>query len=236
MMALIAAFMVCAGSGRITTSWPLLLAALLIFGLIVFIDPGPNYTVSRANENIRDRIAFRTAYIDGMQGGSVDDMDNDGVPDGKGMDSEWEDNGGHGWILLWIGLGLIVAAGVLIYLFLRRVRLRRAAIRAGLDSKDPNTAIGAMFPYAVRWLKVFDMDTGKAFADLIPGVRENMSPEYAAGYTEMYDLWQEAVYSDHELTGEDMQNMSGFMKQTIDLAKKNAGLMDKLRIRYKYAL
>ena len=236
--ALVIVFMLSCGSGSIVASVPLLLIVGLLIGAITMIDPGESYTVSRANENIRDRLAFRTAYVE-----NYDNMENE--YDFEGEDKEdsgfldflaGDDEEGGQWIIYVLIAAIVLIAGAIIFFVHRRLDRKRKAIRQGIDSRDPNTAIGAMFPYLVRWLKIFGIEAGKApYSSYIPAVRENMMSGYSERYEKMLGLWKEAVYSDHELTESDRLEMENFMKETVSAARNRANWKDKLKIRLRYA-
>lgn len=240
-MALIAAFLLSAGSGRLNSAWPIILAVLLVFGGITLLDPGENYTVSRANENLRDLFAFKTALIQGSDSSSMEDEYMDEEEDWSTEDDSeyYEEDYEEGSIwkliaIIMIPVALIAAA--LIWLHIRLSR-KRKAIRADINSKDPNTAIGAMFPYAVRWLQCIGINVSNtAFSELAPAVKADMDGDYAARYDSMLNMWREAVFSNHELTEENRATMAAFMRDTISIAKKRSGLKEKLKVRFKYAL
>ena len=72
-MPLIVVFLISAANGRLGSVWPLILAVLLVFGGITLLDPGESYTVSRANENLRDLFALKTALIQGLDSSSLEE-------------------------------------------------------------------------------------------------------------------------------------------------------------------
>ena len=239
-MVLVAAFLISVNRGRINSSWPLILAVMLVFGGIILLDPGENYSVSRVNENLRDRFAFHTSYIQGMEAPQEEPDQQEersgivsGIREFLNGDTT-EESVTH--LIIVIAIPLIIIAAI-IYLIHRRLAARRKQVRMDIDSKDPNTAIGVMFPYTVKWLKPCGVDiAGAHFSDLTPEIREHTHSEYAGRYEDMLRLWMEAVYSDHKLSEDDRTDMSLFMKDTIAMSKKKADWKEKLRIRFKYAL
>lgn len=237
--ALVLLFLLSCGGGSVLASIPLLLIAGILIAALAFVDPGESYTVSRANENIRDRFAFRSAYVESYEtpedelfDEEEEDSDNSGFLNFLGGDDEE-----IGSMLIFVIIGIIILAiAILIFLLHRRLDRKRKLIRKDIDSHDPNTAIGAMFPYLVRWLRIFGIETGnEPYSASIPAVRENMMSGYAERYENMLTMWKEAVYSDHELTEADRLKMESFMKETVSAAKNKANWKDKLRIRLKYA-
>lgn len=238
---LIAVFLISAGNGRFGSMLPLILAVLLVFGGIILLDPGENYAVSRTNENLRDLFAIKTALIQSTFDGSMDEEMSDTEEDEE-WDEEFEEEEedyeiGSLQTLLIIIAVVVLAILVALFLLHRRLSRKRKKIREGLDNRDPNIAIGAMFPYAVRWLRCYGIDASNmAFADIIPEIKTGVGRDYSERYSKMLGLWREAVFSDHKLTDENRIIMSAFMKDTMTMARKKANWKEKLKIRFKYAL
>ena len=225
--------------GGILSALPVLLASLALFGIIMLISPGESYGISRADENFRDRFALRSAYLENDMYQDYQDELNDPYED---QDETTEDNGQifseHKWLLPLI-IALLVLAGLIVaaYLFYKRYRRRRDANREGIDSDDPRTAIVAMFPYAVRWLKAADLDVaGKNFASLVEPLRKDVSEQYSKYFSSMYVLWREAAYSDHEMHVEKKEAMHEFMEETANMVKRDLNWKDKIITAFKYAL
>jgi hypothetical protein len=224
--------------GSLLSTLPVLLATLLIFGVILLISPGENYGISRADENIRDRLALRSAYLETNLDMEMPDQsemfDNVEKPDDINNDSVVQNKG-----MLWLiigGLVLLALAGAVFFIY-SRYKKRREKNRLGLDNPDPKKAITAMFPYGVKWLGAGDMDvSGKAFEKLIPVVEHDISPEYAENFEGMYALWQEAAYSDHPMDEEGRASMQSFLDDTISAITGNFNFKDKILTALKYAL
>ena len=77
---------------------------------------------------------------------------------------------------------------------------------------------------------------GKAFEKLIPMVEHSISPEYADNFKGMYELWQEAAYSDHPMDEERRTSMQKFVDETKAHITSNFTFKDKIRAALKYAL
>ena len=240
LIAMILTLLLSYANGRIGAALPILLAVALVFGAVVFADPGENYAVSRANENLRDMFALRSAYIEGGEQDITDLQE----PEERERSNEslidvLRGEAGHeASVTAWAGLAAVVLAiAAVLYLLHRRLSKRRKAVRAGLDSDDPNRSIGAMFPYAVRWLKACGISPEEpAFSAMQENVRRELADEYAAKYSAMLEIWKEAVYSDHSMTDEDRQQMSSFLKETMAAARNKMNWKDKLRAHFRYAL
>ena len=119
----------------------------------------------------------------------------------------------------------------------RQEVLQAKALREGIDSHDPRTAVMAMFPYSVRWLKAGGVDTdAHPFSELTPYVAGEFSQDYANRYKKMYLLWREAAYSDHRIDDASKNKMAEFMKDTSEMIKEKFTYTDKLRVMLKYSL
>jgi hypothetical protein len=228
--------------GSLLSTAAILLAGAIVFGAIILIDPGENYGISRVDENFRDRFALKSSYLEGNDPYYEDytDMEEDLARE----EAETTENQEPGFIdenrsmvIIVVVLIILAAIGAGVWLFMRNLRKRQAANRAGIDSKDPREAIVAMFPYAVRWLQPAGIEAaGKPFASLIPVISADISERYADKYSGMYDLWKEAAYSDHDMTEADRNEMDGFMKDTVNMVKEKSNFKAKLINTIKYAL
>ena len=241
-IAVIAAALVFAVTrGHILASLPVLLIVMLVFGAIMFIDPGENYGISRADENFRDRFALRSSYLDSgdMNLNDLEQMEQE-MQDQQNEQNETESGllTEHRWMLgLFIVLAILAAAGAAAWVFMQRVRKKQLANRAGIDSSDPREAVVAMFPYAVRWLQPAGIETsGKTFDSLIPVIRADVSREYADNYENMYELWKEAAYSDHDIGEESRNDMHSFLQDTMDMIRGKGNFRTNLINSIKYAL
>lgn len=228
--------------GSIMSTATVLLAMMIVFGAVTLIDPGENYGISRADENFRDRFALISSYLDSSNS-SLEGLDELEQQMQDQQDQETEDGGSefmaeHRGLIVLAVIALILAAlGAAAGILIKRIRDRQAKNRAGLDSSDPKKAIIAMFPYAVKWLQPAGIETtGKNFSSLMPVIRADVSEEYAERYKEMYTLWQEAAYSDHEMTEEGRNKMNSFMSDTIDMIRDKTNLRTRLVNTVKYTL
>lgn len=225
--------------GSIMSSLTILLAMVIVFGVITLADPGENYGISRADETFRDRFALISSYLE-SNSTPVDGLDElerqmqeqqEQQEDGVFMDRY------GGITALIVVLLVLVAIAVATAVVCHRIRKRQQKNRAGLDSRDPRTAIVAMFPYTIKWLQPAGIEPqGKPFETLVPVIRADVSEEYADRYTEMYELWKEAAYSDHEMTEDGRSEMNSFMTDTMNMIREKSDLKTRLVNTIKYAL
>lgn len=237
---LLAALLIAVSRGNILSSLPLLLSVMLVFGAIMLIYPGENMTISRIDENFRDRFALNSRLIENSDLGMDDlsGLDDLGDPD---IDDSTDDDTFSGvprsYVAIAAAVLIIAAVAVIIYLLWRRFDKKRKALREGIDSQDPRTAVTAMFPYTVRWLKAGGVETAsRPFSELTPYVAGEFSQDYADRYRDMYLLWREAAYSDHDIDDADRTGMADFLKDTTEMIKEKFTIADRLRAMIKYSL
>ena len=226
--------------GNILSSLPVALAVLLLFSAVVLVDPGESYAVSRINENLRDRFALNSALLDTTESYYdetqvlKEDMQNE-------QNNESENNGGeteYGRYALFGLIGLaVVALGAAVFILVRRFLKKRAQNRKGINSDDSREAVTAMFPYAVRWLKSYGIkQPDPSFASMEPALKKAFSGIYSERFMDMYNIWNEAAYSDHEVTDEARETMETFVEDTVEEVNKKCKLKDKLKLSLRYAL
>jgi hypothetical protein len=218
-----------------------MLVVVILFGAVVLINPGESIGISRMDENLRDRFAFRSAFIENPEEDQSDlsELQKQDQLEQEKAEQEAAENTVIRRIFraLSVTFLIVAALGVAAFLYWRRLKKRIEDNKKGIDSADPGAAIAAMFPYCVRWLEAYGIDiSGKPFASLIPSLREEMSREYAYRYEDMYALWQEASYSDHKMTEKNRTEMSTFMSDTVEMIEERSDFMAKVRTRLKYAL
>lgn len=238
---LAAGIMLLLSRGSIVSSLTVLLAMVIVFGAVTLIDPGEMYGISRINETIRDKFALSSSFLDGGDAG-LDDLED--LQDQTQEQKERERNQGsefiaeHRWVVvIAVIAGLLAAVGVSVWFVMRKLRSRQKANRAGIDSSDPREAIVAMFPYTVKWLQPAGIELkGKPFEKLKPVIRADVSAQYADRYSEMYELWKEAAYSDHEMTETGRSSMKSFMTDTMDMVREKSDFRSRLVNTFKYAL
>jgi FtsH-binding integral membrane protein len=242
-IALLAAALILALSrGSALSSIAVLLVTMIAFGAVMMIDPGENYGISRADENFRDRFALKSAYLQSGDS-AVDDLstleqDIQNKQNKGRDDNEQNFFARHrGIFALSILLAVLAVLAAAALLCMRCIRRRQAANRAGIDSDDPKEAIIAMFPYSVKWLQLAGLEPqGKPFTALIPMIRADVSEDYGDRFSGMYELWEEAAYSDHEMTEESREEMDLFMNDTIDMIREESSLRSKVVNTFRYAL
>ncbi|MBR3200897.1 MAG: hypothetical protein IKG17_06140 [Mogibacterium sp.] len=239
---MIAALIVAVSRGNILAFVPVALAALILFGAVVLVDPGESYGISRIDENFRDRFALRSALIE-SELSLYDDLYDEEYEEDMYEDEEdeFEDEGDEVDYATYAIIGLIIFAvaclGAAGYLLYRRLSKKRAQNRMGINSTDPREAVTALFPYAVRWLKGYGVEqSGPSFASMEPALKSEFSDSYARLFMDMYKTWSEAAYSNHKVSEQSRLLMEAFTKDTINQVKSKCKFRDKLRLKLRYAL
>ena len=237
---LLAALLIALSGSNALSSLPLLLAVMLVFGAIVLIDPGENYSISRMDENFRDRFALNSLLIQGDETtpddlSGLEDMNDPNTEDGT--DDSGSESSIAGYAGIAIAVLIVIAIAAAAYLLWKRLNKRRMALRAGIDSSDPREAVTAMFPYSVRWLRAGGVDVGASiFGELTPVVASEFTQDYADRYRDMYLLWREAAYSDHAVEEASRADMESFLKDTTAMVKEKLTFKERLGALIKYAL
>ncbi len=227
--------------GHILSTLPVIILVMAIFGALILADPGENYSISRADENFRDRFALRSVYLE-RGDEMLEDLEqlNQNMQDSA--DEEMTEQSefmmqNKGMVALVAALAVIALLVLFAVMMYMRVRKKQLLHREGINSDDPGTAVRSMFPYAVRWLQPAGIDTaGKTFSSLLPLISSDISEEYADTYMSMYDLWIEAAYSDHLITEEHRQMMNGFLTDTINMVKSKGNFASNIFNSVKYEL
>lgn len=238
---LLVTLMLTISGGNVISRLAVILAVMIVFGAIVFIDPGENLGISRMDENFRDRFALKSAYLEKPDYGYDDFSDYTDPVDQEYEDEDYDESPLDGEYATYYIAGIIalivLAIGVIVFLLLRRLFRRRAENREGIDSDDLRESVVAMFPYTVRWLKCYGVEPpSTAFTSMVPAISREFSEDYARRFFMMYKLWSQAAYSDHKVSEKDHREMDNFMYDTIDMVNRKSSFGEKLKLRFKYAL
>lgn len=198
--------------------------ALIAFALLLTIGfgcwklaPQPNHTVSQWDEDLRDALAGNSMHYE--QEPVPTDVPQPEIVPSPSIEQEQPDHGVQKKLIniLFITLSVVT----LLLLFIPAVIKDRAAKRSEenrrpMRDKDPAKAIHAMYLYAGQWRKLSKEQTP------VPG--------------EIYGIWQEAVFSDHEMTEKQCQMMRQYMKETAEAVWNQADKRERLYIQYRLCL
>ncbi len=181
------------------------------------IAPEPNKTISVWDEQLRDVLAGSPITYEQIP--IPTEVPEPEIIPNPDTEKEQPD---HGVQNLAINiLFLILATVTALLLFVPAIikdlaEKRRKKNREGLDAQDHAAAIRAMYLYAKRW--------------------EKLSAAHIDPTAEVYEIWQEAAYSDHTLTEEKREIMHRYVVDTATAVWQAAPRKKKLMIQYKLAL
>lgn len=216
-------------------------------GLITFAAaPKENPAITEISEQLRDRLALRTVHYVNMNSGE-DGSENENDPkedESKDSKGEADDPGESGSLVnggailaIVITIAAILAILFIPAFFFDRVRKKKNANTAGMDSEDNATAIRAHFMYLMRWFKAKGIyKENEFYEDCIPVLEEKMSGEYAQKFARMLDLWKEATFSGRSQSNEARKEMADFVKESTEYMWENADFKEHMNLKYKYAL
>lgn len=143
------------------------------------------------------------------------------------------------WVdYLKIVLLLLAAAAAVILPFipaaaLNRRRRKAREARALFDSPDRSEAVCAMFRHAVKYLEKTGNGAGNIpFRDWPAEMAGNLPEKYVDSFRKCCILFEEAAYSDHEMTEAQAGQVRELLAETERLLYDQAGWRQRLRLRY----
>ena len=137
-----------------------------------------------------------------------------------------------------IALLLLAVVAVLVipflpFLLLNHAKQRTETARASFAQTDNAAAIRAMFTHTILWLRRCGLDTeNRPYAQCVSAVSALLPGDYVSRYRAAAALWQEAAYSDHEMTREQRECVRAFLCDTAKLLYASANARTRFRIRY----
>ena len=133
---------------------------------------------------------------------------------------------------------LLLSAVLLILPFLPFVltdarRKKALARRARFNSDDKKEAIRAMFLHLIGYLESCGKGGGnRPFSAWESDLSAGISESYAESYKSAVSLWQEAAYSKHAMSSEQLKSMREILDETESLLYDGADLKARLRMKY----
>ena len=260
----IAVFTLCgiAAADRITLRKALCIAsaAVLLAGITAVAWHGTDEATEAASEHVRDLLEQPAGL---PAAGSADrepdtirethhtdtrelaEGDREAQPDRQYrlITIEEEEISRPEWIdYLKAALLLLAAAAAVILPFIpaaamnrRRKKAREA--RALFTSPNRNEAICAMFRHTAKYLEKTGRGAGnRPFRDWPDALEGKMPEKYVDSFRKCCILFEEAAYSDHEMTEMDAGEVRGLLAETERLLYDQAGRRQRLRLRYMECL
>ena len=116
------------------------------------------------------------------------------------------------------------------------LRLRRESKRRKLfDSADYSAAIDAMFKYLMDCLISYGLKPkNDVYSKYTEQIKEFSQKEYADKYLNAVNIWQEALYSEHNMTEVQRAFMRSFMEDTMEMVNKNVGILTRFKLSLGY--
>ena len=260
----IAVFVLCGilAAGRIPFRKALCLAAAaaVLSGMTAIVWPGVNPATETASEHIRDLLEHAAPSAAESLPDEEPDMiretrhtDTRALTEGDreaGTDREYrlvtieeEEISRPKWIdYLKIALLLLAAAAAVILPFvpaavLNRRQKKARETRAAFMSPDRNEAACAMFRHAAKYLEKTGRGAGnRPFRDWPTALAGKMPEKYVDSFQKCCILFEEAAYSDHQLTEEQAGQVREMLAETERLLYDEAGWRQRLRLRYTECL
>lgn len=221
-------------------------AAALAFAFICLTVtaafPGENAYISSLDESLRDSLAsYTAAYSDESRSGQ------EPTPEPNAQEQEFhreedsvEELGDGSEITVPVPLlAAILTAALLLFVpavFSDLIRRRRERNRAGFTAADNAEAIRGMFAYALRWLSVAGFEPGNRLLSDCSACLAAMPEGVREGFNAVLPLWQEAVYSEHNMSGEQRELMRVFADETASRICAALPARKRLLAKYYHAL
>ena len=235
-------------------------AAAVLAGAVAIIRPGVDAQVETVSERVRDLLEPAAEQASG----GIPDAEPDTIRETRHTDPraltegsaeakaerrfrlvtvEEEQISRPEWIdYLKIVLLLLAAAAAVIFPFipvaaLNRRRKKAREARAAFDSPDRSEAICAMFRHTGKYLEKTGHGGGnKPFRDWPAGMTGNMPEKYVDSFQKCCILFEEAAYSDHEMTEAQAGQVRELLAETERLLYDQAGWRQRMRLRYAECL
>ncbi len=215
-------------------------AAVLLAGAVLIAFPGKHETLSAWEQNSRDRLALRSVYYGQQKPEEPDvpDPDDSERPMEQLEPKEEDENNG---IPPKTAAILIFAILIVILLFVPAVlsdrnKKLRTGNRKGLNDPDGRVRAKAQFLYAVKWLRAAGLLLeNKPFS---AQKQEMLDADAGFGkeFSNVLPIWQEAAYSSHEITQDQLEKMTRFCGLAQSFAEKSMNRRQRLRAKYVLAL
>ena len=128
--------------------------------------------------------------------------------------------------LLILAVILLLIVPFLPFLLLNRTRKRRVEIQASFANENNGEAICAMFAHLMTWLHFCGLpEENRPFSQCGEAVRALLPDDLAARFSSAVPIWQEAAYSDHQMTAGQRETVCLLLRDTSKLlyARSPAG-------------
>lgn len=256
----------CAGAagGALPGACALFLAAAsLLLLLTAAIYPGENPRLTGLAEALRDRLSASESQSAGLWGALEEDFYNPVRPERPLREEPAREEAlaqadytqyarvydyvAHlsrpsstpHWktaLLSLLILALLVGPFVPFY-WVDACRRKAQARRADFESEDCARAVACQFRALMEWLEIAGLQPdGRQFSAYEAPVCALMGDAYARAYAQAVLLWQEARYSEHEMTQDARAQMQALLDRTAKTVWARANRRQRFHIRYVHHL
>ena len=130
---------------------------------------------------------------------------------------------------------VIAGLGLLIFLMIRLFRGVNGARQFAkhFDSGDNAESVRYLFRRITDWLDSFGLGAGNLpYREWIPALSGKLPEAYVGHFADAVDVFEEAVYSGHELRRDQRDQVRGLLDETESLLYEKADLKKKFRLRF----
>ena len=122
---------------------------------------------------------------------------------------------------------ILLLLAYLIALIFRNVKRSRL-----INSKDVKVSIASAFEYGFRYITAAKIERTNAIpSEYIGAVKSAYGKECADAYSESVAIYQEALYSTHDMTAEQADTMKNNYKKITAAVMKSSSVTDKIKIK-----
>lgn len=119
------------------------------------------------------------------------------------------------------------------FVWINRQQQRIALNRACIDSGECAAAIDGIFALTIGYLDACGIgDRNELHKRRLDRAGGALPEEYRANYRACADIWQEAVYSGHEMTDTQKEQLIALLEQTERLLYDGSGWRNRFRLKY----
>ena len=217
-----------------------LAAAVILFGLVFLLAPGENTSLSEKDEQWRDQLAQTTVADE--QNPSISSSKEEPQPEPEETEKDpvmlrLEKSVNKKTVLI-----ISVIALILLLLFVPavikdRIQKKRDKAREGMYDEDRSAAIQAVFRVALLWIRASGISVPtESFSRLKSNLGKSISQNCASEYGRILPIWQEAVFSDHEMSEEQWNQVMSFEQHIETALMETASRWQKWKYKYIHAL
>lgn len=188
------------------------------------------------NETLRDRMAFHTvSHMETPEETPEPTPEPTPTPQ-VSEKTKYLNINKNGWTKTHTLICIIMTTALVLFIpsvINDRYKKRLEKNRTGLKSKNNAKAVKAGFLYALKWLEICGYrQENLPFEKTAEQLSEELRPDFCLAA----EIFREAVYSDHKIDDEKRALVHGFADECRAAALADKKPLQKLRIKYKYAL